>query len=298
MDYGEIVSSSFKLAWQRKSLWLMGLFAGGASFPTNLIDWKKDNKGSLSGLFSGVPVLRDHPELIYWFLGIIVVLGLLLFVLHCFCTVGLIDAVNRLSRGGIYRLKDSFGEGVRFFWRFVGLTILEIFVMIVGAVVTIGPVVVAFFIHWAAGALALMVMLPLGFFLMVMTLNTFFLASRAMVVRDVGIGDALEEGWRLFHANKGSNIVIFLLYFLLTIACAVGAVIIFVIIGAPFVLLALTGTKGLIIALAVGIPVFLLLSLPISGFLGAAFEAMYTLFYFRLVEPAGVQGAAPVAEGI
>ncbi|HQL24855.1 MAG TPA: hypothetical protein PKY95_10605, partial [candidate division Zixibacteria bacterium] len=58
-----------------------------------------------------------------------------------------------------------------------------------------------------------------------------------------------------------------------------------VVMAIPFVLLAMSSSAGLIAALAIGIPLFWLVSLPAGGFLGAVFETMYTLFYFRLLEP-------------
>ncbi|MCK4633176.1 MAG: hypothetical protein KAT79_07870, partial [candidate division Zixibacteria bacterium] len=102
MEYGKIVSKSFNVAWNYKSLWIFGLFAGAGSSGFN---WNTGETEQLdfSSFGFDTSVLADiyHilAPLLIWF-------GLLLLALICLSFIAapaLIDAVNRITRGGTYR---------------------------------------------------------------------------------------------------------------------------------------------------------------------------------------------------
>ncbi len=292
MDYGEIIRTAFTLAWRHKSLWLLGLFASGSAnfsfdsdfdFPgTGLGEFGGDGLGYRIGGF-----FESNPWLLVPLVGLILIYALTFLILNCICSPALVDAVNNLTRGGHYRLGKSFLVGVGYFWRFLGITIAGFLAAAAAVFVFVMIVVLMFVLNVFLGILSLLVVIPLGFFTVLFISNVFALAERALVIRDIDIGDALSEGYYLFMNNKVPNLIIFLLYIVLVIAISVGVMIILAILAVPFYFMATHTPFGLIGSLAVGIPVFLAVSLPVSGFLGASFEAMYTLFYFRLVEPAG-----------
>ncbi len=284
MDYGEIIRTAFSLAWRNKSLWLLGLFAAGGTSLS--FDWISHlDFPDLGITFDVHDFLADNPWLLVLLGGVILTYILIYIVLNCICTPALIDAVNRLTRGGVYRFRDSFSSGVSFLWRFLGLSIVGLVVAAVLILALVLPIVLLFAASKVIGLLSLLPALPVFFCLALALTNVFMLAERALVVRNVSISDAISEGYHLFMNNKLSNLIIFLLYILLSIAIAIGVTIIFAVLATPFVAMGLISTAGLVAALVFGIPLFLVLSLPVSGFLGAAFESMYTLFYFRLVEP-------------
>lgn len=291
MDYGEIIGTAFKVAWRNKSLWILGLFAAGISNFSDGINspFKKQLELDEFQILGYTIDFGRFAESNIWVLvaiaGLLVVYFFIFLILNCICTPALIDAVNRLTRGGVYRLRDSFSAGIDFFWRYLGIIILKIMAGVVGCAALIGPAVLFFIISPILGVLSLLLIIPL-FFLFIFAISTIpALAQRAMVIRDINITDALAEGLDLFWKNKIHSLIIFLLYIALAIGLALGLMIVLGIMSFPFIFIASSSTTGLILALAVGLPIVMVIMLPISGFLGTAFEAMYTIFYIRLVEP-------------
>jgi len=298
MDYGEIIGTAFKVAWRNKTLWILGLFAAGLS---NLSDsfqfpFKSHMDIDKFQILGYTIDFGRFAESNMWILaaiaGLLVIYFLIFLILHCICTPALIDAVNRLTRGGVYRLRDSFSAGLDFFWRYIGINILVIMIGLVVGAALIGPPVLCFIINPILGFLSLLFFIPV-FFIFILTISSIsILAERAMVIRNISIVDALQEGMDLFWKNKIHSLIIFLLYIALVIGLALGLMVVFGLISIPFVLIASTSTIGLIMALAIGLPILMVIMLPVSGFLGTAFEAMYTIFYIRLVEPQGTSSVS------
>ena len=280
MDYGEIINSSFRLAWRYKSLWLFGLFAFGVSFPS--IDWQKDlqlpSMGSTA--FEGY-----GTALIALIVLFAVLFGLIMLLLNAISTPALVDAVNRITRGGEYRFKTSLQTGIHYMWRTLALMILAFFAMVVLIGILAGIAVIMFKVAAPLGVLSLLFILPLLLFIIFVVTTILNFAFRSIVVRDCTIAEGLGEGMELLKRNFWPCIVMALIYIGLAIVVGIGALIVGVLVVAPFVALALMSKAGMIAALVVGLPTFWLVMLPISGFLGTAFETMYTIFYFRLYEP-------------
>jgi hypothetical protein len=284
MHYSDVVGSAFRLPWKYKSMWVLGLFASGmASLPLHLLEKRRDWSGDIPGFIEDI--MHDHAEIIVALAALVILTVVVFIVMNLICTAGLIDAVNRLTRGGAYRLRDSFATGLRYFPRFLGINLLLFLGIGFGMFVLIMLIVAAFMIHPALGVLAIMILIPVMFCLIWFFSNVFMLAERAMVVRDVGIEAGLREGYLLFRRNLLPNLVIFLITLGLSMAIAFGVMIIALMFAIPFALVVANSDSGLLLALIIGIPVFAVVSLPISGYLGAVFESLYTMFYFRLVEP-------------
>jgi hypothetical protein len=289
ISYGEIVGTSFRLAWKHKSLWLLGLFAAGGTAVSGP-NFQFGDTDFTSGSFDPAGVVsfvQQHPEILVFVIGFGLLFALTMLVLNVICKGAMIDAINKLTRGGVYRFGDSFGEGVRFFWRLLLIGILFTLSIVALVMVIVIPIVLSFIIAVPLGIIVLMIGLPLAFMGFAIINNIFALAARAAIVRDSDIGAALEEGYSLLRMYFWPNVIVFLIYLGLSILISIGTLIIFSVLSIPFVLIAMQSTTAFVVSLIIGVPLFLLVSLPLSGFLGAAFESIYTLFYFRLVEPAG-----------
>lgn len=298
MDYGKIIGNSFKIAWRHKTLWLFGLFAGGGEAGYHFDDsWLERHEVGfdLEQFFQTWDLSFDWHLLIPIALALgILSLGFL--VMHLISVPALIDGVNKIQRGGIYRLASSFSVGLDFFWRFLGLSLIA-FVVILGvflAAVAVG--FISYAIHWGVLVFSILIMIPLLIGTIFGLVSTIELATRAMVVRNIGIFDSIHEGYLLLKRNLVSNILMFLIYIGLSIGLGIGAVIVWAIIGAPIALMALATGIGIIpsiiLAAIIGLPV----SLVVGGYIGTVLESLYTLFYFELVEPGGqAQASAPAA---
>ncbi len=286
IDYGEIVRKAFALCWEYKSLWILGLFTG-TGWGMTFYDFPDFSKNSSFPMLEGIDV-EQFLQANSWVLivaGMFILVYVITFILlSCICQPALIDAVNRVIHGGTYKLRVSFAVGMKYIWRFLGLGILEIAAMVMLLIITIVYFAIAFAIHVVVGILSVLVAIPIGFVCLMMLVNILALAGRAIVVRDISITDAITEGYHLFMMYKVPNLVFFLLFIGLSIAISVSMIIVYGIISIPLFFLGTVSNIGLLAAIAIGVPLFFIISIPLSGFLGAAFEAMFTIFYFRLLE--------------
>jgi hypothetical protein len=290
MNYSKLMNQAWELTWRFKSLWILGIFVS-ASAPYSL-NWQEDSK-VLSNF--GVPLTMSLT-----LLAVSLVVGFVFMILYFIASGSLIDAVNRLARGGQYRFGNSVANGLHFFWRMLGLGLLVFFVVAVWLGVCAIPAVLCFLMSTVLGVISLFFVVPLGLAGIFAAASLYLLAERSVVVRDIGIGDGIDEAWTLFRRSVGHNVVLALIYLGVTIGFGMLFLVLAAIIAVPFVAMALTSTAGLVIAIAIGIPAVLLLALLVTGVTGAFTNAMYTLFYFDLLDSmqppaAGAAQVGPVA---
>jgi len=291
MDYGRIISESFQIAWRYKSLWVFGLFAGGGfSFNLDLNNFpafKSDFDTHAFGETMNFPLDIDWQILLPVFL----LMGFMMlgyFIMHLISVPALIDGVNKIKRGGTYRFGSSFSAGVDFFLRYLGMILLAIFAFFVVIIVMVIAGAVSYAIAgWILLTPALMLMIPAFFVVVFIFTSVFSLALRAMVVRNIGIADSLEEGYWLFRHNLSKNLIMILILIGFSIGIGIALVIVWLIVGAPIALVTLATGAGLVPAIILAVLIGLPISLVVGGLSGTALQNFYTLFYFQLVEPGG-----------
>lgn len=297
LDFGNLIKRSFEIAWRYKTLWIFGLFtgAGSNSFNTDLEDWKGDfgddryrldELGPWGNYLSEwnlpdeiVPAVEGG--LVLWILALI----LLFFICYLIAQPAIIDGVNKITRGGQYRLGTSFSRGVDFFWRFFGITLVEIFVglAMVAAIVILAIVLTPF---------SLLLTLPAALVVFFFVFHVFSLAEVAMVARDSVLGDAIGEGYSLVMRNKANCFIMTLVLF----GLGIGFAIIIAVAGFMFFLpvnilvgiVAGNIVASVLLAIFIGLPI----SIVLGGYTGTFFNALYVQFYFRLVEPPQAEAVA------
>lgn len=286
IDFGNLISRSFQIAWEHKSLWVFGLFLGGGGGSWNI---DSDRLGERFGYDLGLDRLDRFEGLEHFFeefalpvLGV-VILGFLLFIaVMIACSLiakpAMIDGVNNITRGGHYRFSNSFSRGLDFFWRFLGMFVLGL--MCVLAII-IGVVLFAVALTPITLLLTIPLAIVIGFFIW----HIFELAQVAMVARDISIGDALQEGYTLLTRNLANCFIMSLVLIGLGIAFFIVIAIITLMLFLPLNLMVDSMTGGLLAAILLGFFIGLPVSLVLGGYSGTFFEALYIQFYFRLVEP-------------
>ena len=286
IEFGSLIQRSFEIAWRYKSLWIFGLFAGGTgafNFDwTKKVDYQGTDMNFAYDWFEklGLPTDIVQPSLAI--IGAIMLwlaaLALLFFICHLIAQPASIDAVNKITRGGQYTWGTSFSRGTDFFWRYLGLIMVELFTVVamIAVVVVLAIVLTPFTL-----LLTVPVAIVLGFFIF----HTFALAQVAMVARDIAIADAIIEGWNLLMLNKTNCFLMTLIMIGLGIAFMIVIAITTFLLYWPINALVLSLTGNLVailfMALIIGLPVALVL----GGYTGTFYNALYVQFYFRMVEP-------------
>jgi len=289
MNYSAIINRSFEIAWKYKSLWIFGLFAGGSSgFNINENFGARNKDFDFSGM-SGAGGFDPEMfgQIISNLVGPILIFGLVLLVLSLICKPALIDAANKISRGGKYSFGDAFSVGVDNFFKFFGLMLIGMFVGGVGMAVLVGIVVVGFVVNVALGVVTILICLPVFLIFIWLLATTLRLAECAIVVRKVSIGDGLAEGWSLFKNNLKDSIIIALIYIGFVIAFFILMAIVWAIFGIPIAALVIGSNMSVITGIIVGALIGLPVSIILGGLIGTFQTNLYTMFYFELLEPGG-----------
>lgn len=292
MNYGKIVEDSFSFSWRYKSLWIFGLFAGsGSNFNLDL----GTNESSEIQPFA-IDSMQEMWQIFLPIIGALIAIVLILFVLHMICSPALVDAINRIARGGTYKFGESYSRGIDFFWRKLVLTVVFIAGLIGVILLGVLPMV-------ALSIFGLLLLFPIIMVGSFFAITIYSLAERAMVVRDTSIGASLEEAYVLLKQNFSKCLIIALIF----IGLSVGVAVMFLMLAAMLyfpvnmIVKSITENRSLIFILGVilGLPI----TFVIGGFIGTFFHSIYTLFYFGLVDPSSPYAkstaptpAAPVSQ--
>ncbi len=284
MNYGRVVEDSFKFAWRFKSLWVFGLFAGSGGGNFNL-DFGQNDMNAIAdmgemgdtGMMTN-DFFQEFWHLILPLLAAIIIIGLMFFILHLICSPALIDGVNKIARGGAYSFSDSYSRGLDFFMRKLGLTL--VFMAAVVGVIFLGilPIV-------AFDLFGILLMLPIFAAGIYFAITLYSLAERAMVVRDISIGDAIDEAYVLMKQNFSKCLLIALIFIGLSIGIGIVLLMVAAMFFFPINLLVHSVSESKVIIFVLALVLGLPISLVVGGFFGTFFHTLYTLFYFGLVDP-------------
>lgn len=321
MDYGKIVTRAFEITRKHRALWVFGillvLFGGGGGGGNANFNFPSGGGGDLPRL----PTLSSEV----WQIITILVIALVCFavvwlllsiVLRFVCRAALIGLVQELeAEQKTPTVKRGFSIGAEHFWRLLGIALVIniplaiISLVIVGIallplLMTIVPLITTggrrapdelIAIALSGGALSLVLICCAALLLLALNLviQPFYqFITRACVIQKIGVMDSIRAGYRIVRANLGKVAVLYIL--------AIGIGIGFGLLMIPVVLLLLgiaagvgfavyavaqSVTPAVIVAVIVGIPMFLLL-IFISG-LYATFESTYWTLGYRAVATTG-----------
>jgi hypothetical protein len=279
MDFGEILSTTWKTTWKHKVLWWYWVIV----YLLSLL---------LVGVFYVFPVLAlertgmvDEP----WFAVALIILYFVLMLIGVFLGAVVITAntlgVVRVDRGAekltfFGLLKDSFP----YFWRIVG--VLLIF-MATAVLVWLALYAIIMGVSLITLGIGMICFMPM-FMLFIPALFVFYtwmeLSEAAVIADNLSVKEALKRGWGIFRANFWQVILMtLLLYFGIS---AISMIPTFLLIVPIFVLFfGLIGQADpsiyitiSIILFAVFIPIYVL----ISGVFQAFFKSAWAYTYLRL----------------
>src|SRR5660398_277156 len=157
MDYGDLLSSAWRITWRHKYLWIFGLFASGSagcsiggggpnfSAPSENFPTLDDPAGSIDQV---VGFLNTHWALIGVIILASILMGLILFVIS---TGGLVSgSADAYEGSGGSGLGQAWSEGVRSFWRLLGMWItvfIAVGLAVLAVIAVIGVPLVLSLIH-------------------------------------------------------------------------------------------------------------------------------------------------------
>jgi hypothetical protein len=293
MDYGSLIRRPFDIVIRRPYLWLLGFLAGGAS----TFNWTSSGTSNHSGGYPTTAALQtfwnDHWGWIVGLVGAFLVIGLVLFILGCIATGGIIHAAVEHDDGHDYRLGTAWRAGSPTFWRILTLKLLT-FVLAIAPVVVIGSfvgatavlaktAVLAAVVFGLAAAAAAFVAI---FFWIVLGVAS-ELAARFIVLENGHVFDGLGDALRMVRHHFKDVALGWLILVALSIAAGVALAIVFAIIAIPAFAIGFAGwlvggTSGAIVLGTFAAVFYVGILLAVAGAY-SAYSSVYWTLLFRNV---------------
>ncbi|PIZ55890.1 hypothetical protein COY23_03940 [bacterium (Candidatus Torokbacteria) CG_4_10_14_0_2_um_filter_35_8] len=300
MDYIKIIKKSADITWNNKFLWILGLLAGGGLSSFNSGGWNffQGNGEDLEkAVDSSKDFLSENFTLILVALVVILLITIILGILSIIFKGGLISCTNKLSLrkseqeklnlGEQIRFSYGFREGLKYFWKVLGLGLIIFLILLPPIILLVAVGVFAVLKNLIIGMLiiGLIVLFLIPIAIIVSLIYAFGL--RFLIIKGLGIRQSLKKGKELLFANFWKTIiagvVLLIINMFLVFAMFVGIAIIavpFVILG--FILVVLLQTIGIIISIVFGGIAFLILFAVLQGIINAFHETYWTLVFKEL----------------
>jgi len=256
VDFGKLITDTWRLVWRHKFLWFFGLFAGGS---TSLGGWNGNfsfDVGNQGDRSSGQPDqavqevsdwITSHLTLILILAAAIAVMLVLIWLWSIICRGAVIGSVRDARQGQPISFGSAFSRGREAFRR---LLIFDLFLLLLAlflvAIFTAITLIIIFLVAVAGvagkillGVLGLWLLSFIGFGLgLLLCCTVWFLpwlllaiivmyATRAVVLEQARPVASLRRAGRLMMENLTQT----LFFFLISIGLGVGATIIIVIAG-------------------------------------------------------------------
>lgn len=318
MDYGEVLSKSWKIVWRFKVLWVFGILAScGTSRSGNFNSSYQTGGNGASGPSPSLPpgvaqalhrfaLLFNDPAFIWKFLaavlGIICVIALIQIALGTIGRIGLIKGAaeadagaERLTLGGLW--KGSMPSFWRMFWlsiligapfAIVAIAIAAGFVLSIIPLANNRPDV-------SASLILLSVLCGLLGVLFLLAIIVGFVsrqAERAIVLENMSILDSLRRGWEVLTKNLGPILIIWVIQVAIAFVAAIVITLPLFVILVPVMIIFLSNANGADFSFSswlIAVLCIVLAYIPVSwlanGILMAYLESIWTLMYLRLTKP-------------
>lgn len=326
MDFGEVLSKSWRIVWKHKVLWIFGILAGcarsgGGGGSASSFNWQGSGTGSQpfgQGFSPSNPQfgteleqwISTHLELllaaIVLFILLILLIVLIRLALGTIGQVGLIRGVADVDAGAEHlRFGALFKSTYPYFWRVLGLAVLAelaFFIVVMFFVaILVGLALAAGLPTQGVGVLVVLpllcIFIPVLIIARVVVDIIIQLADRGIVIEDLRLGNSIRRGWELFKKELGPVLLIGLI-------TAVVGFVVGIVIAIPLIFVALA--TGIALATNTGsfswtpiitggacILVYLPVLLAASGLLLSYRQSVWTLTYLRLTRNKPVDPTAP-----
>ena len=242
MDYGDILTDTFRIIWREKKLWVIS--ALGVMLPSVVyamytgaaMGWQTNwlsNPAVMGGGMTNEAFFQGFTRFLLGYLallGFMAVFGLAGYVINLIARAAVVAEAIRAIRGGKTDIRRGLGRGAHKAAAYFVLDLLWALPWILAgllgaflALITAGGVFSALVSQEFAdeGGVILgmvgVIFAMLGLFACLALLIAFFkgvfapLMYQASVIDDLPLGDAIREGWRLSREHIGPMIVFLLL---------------------------------------------------------------------------------------
>jgi hypothetical protein len=333
MDHIKILKRAFSITWTYRVLWVFG-FLLALTLPRRGTGSNSGFRFSGDEFNGSQGFPNIFPGISAQILNVILTVGITLLCLFILLAV-VATIIRYISETALIRMVDldeasgervAVGNGFRLGWSRPAfrLFLIDLLIGVAGAIAFIMLLAVAAapFLVWLTNSHMLRVLgTAVGIGLVFLVILLFILIAiilsvvmhfirRAAVLEDLGIFEAMERGVVLVRQRLGDIAIMALIMFALGLAWVVVSIPIFILLmlaavvlgGLPALLAGMItslfaqGALPWIIAIAVGMPIFLIVLILPGSFIGGLFEtyksSVWTLTFREVVALGGTQPAA------
>jgi hypothetical protein len=309
MRYDYLIRRPFEIVARRPYLWLLGFLAGAATAFNFSSGGTNYGHPATSGSYHGPSwavlqsIWNDNWESIVGILALFVVVFIVMFVLGCIATGGIIRAAVEHDADHEYALGKAWRAGYATGWRIAGLRLLTFLLAIVPGFL-VGSLVlaaVAGAVNSAAAAVGFGLM-AVAIFLVSIAFwfalgLAFQFAQRLVVLEDGNVAESLSTGFRMIRWHFKEVAIGWLILMALSIGVGIAIAILAVAVAIPGVVLgvggwAVGGMTGAIVAGSFAAVYFVGILLVATG-ASSAYSSVYWTLLFRSLRAL----PAPAARG-
>ena len=309
MRYDYLVRRPFEIVARRPYLWLLGFLAGAATAFNFSSGGTNYGHPAASGTYHGPSwavlqnIWHDNSVWIVGTLALLVVVFIVMFVLGCIATGGIIHAAVQHDADNEYALGKAWRAGYATGWRIAGLRLLTFLLAIVPGFL-VGSLVlaaVAGAMSSAAAAFGFGLMAAAAFLVSIafwFALGLAFqFAQRLVVLEDGNVAESLSTGFRMIRRHFKEVALGWLILMAVSIGVGIAVAILAIAVAIPGVALgvggwAIGGMTGAIVAGSFAAVFFVGIRLVATG-AASAYSSVYWTLLFRSVRSL----PAPAARG-
>ena len=296
MDFGSIIKRAWQIAWNFKTLWVLGLFAGttgggwssGPSAQWNISGEELPANWSWQ-LGDGSYYLQQWVWIVLGVVLVLFVIAMVFLVLSLAAQGGLVQQVNEVEEGRSVSLGRGWSVGFHYWGRIalMGLLLLLplfVLIMLIGAAVAASIVIpLTTNSSWAGSIVGLagllVILVPASLVLGFLLTNLYTLALRFVVIEDRSATNAIAAAWGAIRHRFKDVFLMWLITFGLGIAFAVAIIVPVGFFGVGIGLSVVLGAWP--VAVVVGLALFLLL-VVIAAAYNTFTSALWTVFFRRI----------------
>ena len=319
MDYSRLISDAWRITWRHKYLWVLGLFAAGgggcsgtANFNTSSFQLPGSDQDPI-GIMSDLELwVQDHWALLGALLVGLIAVGFVLFVISVMATAGLVAGVDdAAARRPGARLGTAWRRGGACFWRLLGMWLLVglvvVVVMVVMIAIVVVPIAVSASNNGSVGGLGVVAAILIGIVMLFALIPAAAVlnivlewGARAVVLENTGVTASLSRGWRVFRANIGPSLLVWIIGIVLSFGAGIALAVVAFAAAIPAGVLVATswGDIGPTVIAALGLLglVVLVVMLAVKAVWATYFSAYWTLAFRQLTAPR-IPAIAPAGPG-
>ncbi len=313
INYSSILSRAWTIAWKYKVLWVFGFLAmlggggsvwnGGSNFRSSYNLGPNDiNNSNLPPAWKSFFNQLSQINVNTWIdiaVGVVCCLFLFVVILWILSVIGrggLIGGIIKADGAGSITFRESWGMGLRYFWRLLAFRLLNVVVGIAVAIVIFLPGVILSVLTCGLGFIPLccgVIIIGAGLRLW------FLLMDYAVVVENHRVGEAIGRAWNILRDHIGPAVILYLILWAVSLGVGLVLLILFAPAGVLIflsVLPLISQTGAVNVALLVIGLILFVLSLLVSVVVNSIYTVweagVWTFAYQAFIGP---QAAAVVA---